>query len=251
MKSATQPIISLHHIFFQYRTEEILEDINLDISPGDFVGIIGPNGGGKTTLLKIVLGLLQPTKGFVHLYGQSLSAFHDWTKIGYVSQRASQLNVHLPITVEEVVSLGRVAKRGLFQPLNSTDRQAIQQALERVEMTEYRRHLITELSGGQQQRVLIARALAADPDVLILDETTAGVDSESQEQFYQLLTKLNKKGLTLLIVSHDIDVILNEVNQVACINKRLVFEGSPEKFVAGKYLEKMYGKSRKFLIHGH
>jgi len=99
--------------------------------------------------------------------------------------------------------------------------------------------------------VFIAKALASEPELLVLDEPTAGVDSESQEEFYQLLSKLAKSNLTLLIVSHDIDVILNEVNQVACINKRLVFEGSPKTFVAGRYLEKMYGKSRKFLIHGH
>ncbi len=247
----TTPLISLQHVSFRYRTEDVLEDINLNISKGDFVGIIGPNGGGKTTLLKIILGLIKPTNGEVRLYDQPIQEFKTWTNIGYVPQRADQANVQIPITVEEVVSLGRVAKAGLFRRFSHKDRSAVKAALEQVEMSEFKHRLITELSGGQQQRVFIAKALASEPELLVLDEPTAGVDSESQEEFYQLLAKLAKSDLTLLIVSHDIDVILNEVNQVACINKRLVFEGSPKTFVAGRYLEKMYGKSRKFLIHGH
>ncbi len=244
-------ILSLKHVFFRYREEDVLEDINLEISSGDFVGIIGPNGGGKTTLLKIILGLIKPSSGDVTLYDQPIQNFKAWSNIGYVSQRADQAHVQVPITVREVVSLGRVAKAGLFKRLGKADAQAIHKALAEVEMTAYADRLITELSGGQQQRVFIARALASEPEILVLDEPTAGVDSESQEEFYALLAKLAKSNLTLIIVSHDIDVILNEVNQVACINKRLVFEGNPETFVAGRYLEKMYGKSRKFLIHGH
>jgi len=251
VNTSVTPLISLKHVFFRYRTEDVLEDINLDISKGDFVGIIGPNGGGKTTLLKIILGLAKPSSGEVRLYDQPIHEFKQWTNIGYVPQRADQANVQVPITVEEVVSLGRVAKAGLFRRFSEKDRVAVQAALAQVEMSEHKHRLITELSGGQQQRVFIAKALASEPELLVLDEPTAGVDSESQEEFYQLLSKLAKSNLTLLIVSHDIDVILNEVNQVACINKRLVFEGSPKTFVAGRYLEKMYGKSRKFLIHGH
>lgn len=244
-------IISLEHVFFRYRSEDVLEDINLEISAGDFVGIIGPNGGGKTTLLKMILGLLSPSTGEVKLYGQPLSQFRQWSKIGYVPQRADQANLQVPMTVGEVVSLGRVAKVGPLKRFGAADHQAVSQALAQVEMGEFQHRLMTELSGGQQQRVFIAKALASEPELLVLDEPTAGVDSESQEEFYQLLAKLAKSKLTLVIVSHDIDVILNEVNQVACINKRLVFEGSPHTFVAGNYLEKMYGKSRKFLIHGH
>ncbi len=235
-------IVSLKNVFFRYRDEDVLEGINLDISAGDFVGIIGPNGGGKTTLLKIILGLIKPTSGEVNVFDK---------RIGYVSQRADQSHLQIPITVKEVVSLGRVSKAGLFKRFSNADKAAVTKALEQVEMGEYSDRLITELSGGQQQRVFIARALASEPELLVLDEPTAGVDSESQEEFYQLLSKLAKSHLTMLIVSHDIDVILNEVSQVACINKRLIFEGSPKTFVAGRYLEKMYGKSRKFLIHGH
>lgn len=246
-----QPIISLKNVFFSYQDQDVLENISVDIFPGDFLGIIGPNGGGKTTFLKIILGLLQPTKGEVFLYGKPLSAFTGWSKIGYVSQRADQVNTQVPMTVKEVVELGRVAKVGFFHGLTEEDKKIADRSLQQVEMLEFKDSLITELSGGQLQRVFIARALASEPELLFLDEPTAGVDSESQEDFYKLLTQLASTGLTLLIVSHDIDVILNEVNQVACINKRLVFEGSPKTFVAGNYLEKMYGKSRKFLVHGH
>jgi zinc transport system ATP-binding protein len=196
---------------------------------GEYLGIIGPNGGGKTTLLKLMLGLLKPQSGTVELFGQSVDKFNDWPRIGYVAQRATSADTKLPITVEEVVTLGRVARAGLFRRLKAADRAAINQAMEKVGIADLRKRLITELSGGQQQRVYIAKALAADPEILILDEPTVGIDVKSQDEFYQLLKTLNQtERLTLVMVSHDIDVIVSEVSKIACINETLVYHGSPQ-----------------------
>jgi zinc transport system ATP-binding protein len=246
------PLISLKDVSFRYTAEDVLEGITLEIHKGDFVGIIGPNGSGKTTLLRIILGLLKPQQGSVSLFDQPLSQFHEWWRIGYVPQKAIHIEAQFPVTVAEVVAQGRFARVGLLHRLSQKDKEAIDHALEVVGMRETRDRLIRELSGGQQQRVFIARALASEPELLILDEPTAGVDIESQEEFYKLLAQLKReKSLTLVIVSHDVDVVVNEVNQLVCINKRLVYHGSPKKFITGEYLEKLYGKERRLILHGH
>lgn len=245
-------LINIDNISFSYNGVNVVEKVSLQVKHGDYLGIIGPNGSGKTTLLRLILGLLKAQSGKIALFEQDVAVFKDWTKIGYIPQKATQFETRFPITVEEVVSLGRIAKKGLFGKLNQQDKEVISQTLKMVDLINFREKLITELSGGQQQRVFIAKALACQPDLLILDEPTVGVDVESQEKFYDLLSNLNKKeGKTVIIVSHDIDVITNEVNTVACINKHLIYHGKPKQFIKSDYLEKLYGKSRKFIIHGH
>ncbi len=249
-------LVHFDHVHFAYSGEDVLSDISLDINKGDFLGIIGPNGSGKTTLLRLMLGLLKPQKGSLSLFGTSISQFKQWSRIGYVPQKATQFETKIPVTVGELVALGRVGKAGLFHRLNQGDLVSIQKALESVGMEKYSDRLVTELSGGQQQRVFIAKALASEPELLILDEPTVGVDIEVQDEFYQLLAELNKSSLnnnplTLIIVSHDIDVIVNEVNKVACLNKTLVYEGTPKDFIKEDYMEKLYGKTRKFILHAH
>jgi zinc transport system ATP-binding protein len=248
----TFPLIQLKDVSFMRNNEPVLDHISLNIEAGEYVGVIGPNGGGKTTLLRIMLGLIKPTAGQVKLVGASPDRFRDWWKIGYVPQKAASFDARFPITVEEVVMLGRVSKLGIGRRPSSTDRQAVSQALEQVDMAGYRHRLITELSGGQQQRVFIAKALAAGPQVLILDEPAVGIDVKSQDRFYQLLSNLNKQsGLTLVMVSHDIDVVVNEVTKIACINETLVYHGSPKDFMKDDYMAQLYGKARKFILHGH
>ncbi len=249
-------LVHFEHVHFAYNGEEVLSDISLDIDKGDFLGIIGPNGSGKTTLLRLLLGLLHPQQGRISLFNTAVQNFHNWTKIGYVPQKATQFESKIPVTVREVVGMGRVAKAGLFKRLSLNDYHAIDSALEAVGLKNFDERLITELSGGQQQRVFIAKALANEPELLILDEPTVGVDIEVQDEFYQLLAELNKNSLnrnplTLIIVSHDIDVIVNEVNKVACLNKTLVYEGTPKDFIKEDYIEKLYGKTRKFILHAH
>ncbi len=245
-------IIHAEEISFQYRHDHVLDHVSFDIHQGEFVGIIGPNGSGKTTLLKILLGLLQPQTGVLTVFDKEVKVGQHSDRIGYIPQKVTQLETRFPITVEEVVMLGRVGRKKLWQRMNSDDSLAVEQALSEVQMLPLRHRLITDLSGGQQQRVFIAKALAAQPELLLLDEPTVGVDVESQEEFYALLAKLHReKGLTIVIVSHDIDVVMNEVDTVLCLNRTLVYHGTPKEFIKEDYLEKLYGKERRFILHNH
>ena len=247
-----QTIISIADVSFAYREEPVLSRVSLDIIRGDYLGIIGPNGGGKTTLIKLMLGLIRPTTGSISILGRPVSEFREWSRIGYVPQKATSIEARFPFTVAEVVAFGRVGRAGLFRRLGTEDRKAVAAALEKVGMLERRRALISELSGGQQQRVFIAKGLVSGPDILLLDEPTVGVDVQSQDDFYHLLSHLNaEQGITLVVVSHDIDVIAKEVRSVACLNQTLICHGSPQQFITGDYMEKLYGKGRKFILHGH
>ncbi|PWU22935.1 zinc ABC transporter ATP-binding protein [Candidatus Cerribacteria bacterium 'Amazon FNV 2010 28 9'] len=248
----SKTIIKLENISFQYGETSIIEGVNLSIHDGDYLGIIGPNGGGKTTLLKIMLGLLKPSSGTVTLFNIPLSHFHAWKDIGYVPQKALYIDQYFPATVEEVVSMGRFGQKKIFQPLGSDDRIAIQQALEQVGMWQFRTRLIHELSGGQQQRVFIARALAGNPKVLVLDEPTVGVDSTTQHEFYTLLKTLNQEmGLTLVLVSHDLEVVAHETTEVACINKTLLYENNPHEMIAHGNIQALYNEHLQFITHNH
>ncbi|MBI5452876.1 metal ABC transporter ATP-binding protein [Candidatus Gottesmanbacteria bacterium] len=247
-----EPIIKLETVSFSYNGGKIIDRISLEIKRGDYVGIIGPNGGGKTTLLRLVLNLLEPQSGLVYLSGQPVSQFREWSMIGYIPQKATQFETRFPITVGEVVSLGTVARKGMFRRSDKADEKSVENALHIVGMEEFKSKLITELSGGEQQRVFIAKALASEPDLLILDEPTVGIDLESQEKFYELLQNLNQRmGKTIIIVSHDIDVTVNEVSVLVCINRSLIYHGEPKQFIKKDYLEKLYGKGRRFILHGH
>ncbi|OGE30995.1 zinc ABC transporter ATP-binding protein [Candidatus Daviesbacteria bacterium RIFCSPHIGHO2_01_FULL_44_29] len=248
----TANILEIDNVCFNYGKEEVLHDISFNIHRGDYLGIIGPNGGGKTTLLRIVLGLIKPQCGQIRLFGQDIKNFKDWSKIGYVPQKHVDFQVKFPATVKEVVSMGRFGKRGLFKALNSEDSRHIKRALAAVNMTEYQDRLISDLSGGQQQRVFIARALAGEPQILFLDEPTAGIDFQTQEEFYALLKKLNKDlGLTLVLVSHDIGVIASEVTEVACINKKLIYYGQLQELRKKHLLDIFYGEGISHLAHQH
>ncbi|TSC87672.1 MAG: zinc transport system ATP-binding protein [Microgenomates group bacterium Gr01-1014_16] len=234
------PIVQLEDITYSYNHEPAVEGVTLSIDQGDFVGFIGPNGSGKSTLIKIILGLLKPDKGKVYLFGTKVEKFSDWEKIGYVPQKAGLMPVKFPITVGEIVAL------------SAKNKSAANSALEAIDMRKHKNSLITELSGGQQQRVFIARALATQPQLLILDEPTVGVDAEAQSGFYDLLKHLNEtKKLTLILVSHDVDVVAHEVKTIVCINKNLVCHGPPKDIISGDFINQLYGKHLKFVVHGH
>lgn len=245
-------IIEVEHVSFAYSDEDVLHDINLNIHQGDFLGVIGPNGGGKTTLLKIMLGLLRPSAGVVRLFGQDLRDFHDWKRIGYVPQKATDFDPAFPATVKEIVAMGRYAQRGLFHFLTKKDYALVDKALDQVEMRSYQNRIIGDLSGGQQQRVFIARALASEPEAILLDEPTVGVDQKTQEDFYALLARLNKDlSLTLVLISHDIDVVASQATEVAWINRRLIYYGTPEEFVKENRVADLYGQGVKIILHEH
>jgi zinc transport system ATP-binding protein len=227
-------IISLQNVSFSYHSEMVLRDISLEIHRGDYVGIVGPNGGGKSTLLKVILGLLKPTKGKITLF--------DHSKIGYVPQK-TVFDTNFPITVEEAVAMGRYGKRGLFRLLQREDYEKVQKALKQVDMEAFCKRQVSDLSGGQQQRVFIARALAAEPEIIILDEPTVGVDIKTQKHFYTLLRKLNNElALTLVLVSHELDIVAHEATELGYINRTMEFYGDPKIFVKGDYFKDLIGK---------
>lgn len=244
-------LMELSHVSFAYDREPVLQDVSLTVGKGDFLGIVGPNGSGKTTLLRIILGLQQPQGGQVRLFGHDLTAFRQRWRIGYVPQKAASYNSGFPASVREAVLTGRIPQRGLFRWLTRADRRLADEALDRVGMLPYANRPIHALSGGQQQRVFIARALASQPELLILDEPTVGVDTAAQEQFYVLLRRLRQEvGMTIILVSHDIGVVTAEVSHLACLNRRLFFHGPPGQFDA-HHLTDLYGHPVAVVSHSH
>lgn len=244
------PVVSVQNVSFAYTDNAILDKISFDIQPGEYVGMVGPNGGGKTTLLKIMLGLLKPSAGSVTLLGNSLIHSQDRSRIGYVPQRSQVDDYVFPATVGEVVMSGRTAQIGIFSRPSKSDKAAVKRAMKTADVShlEYRR--IGTLSGGERQRVMIARALAGDPAVLMLDEPTAAVDAPNQEAFYEFLRKLHDQGLTIILVSHDIDIVMHEVDTVLCLNKHLICHGPAEQVLGHDDIHKTYGHHAK-VVHKH
>ncbi|MFC1510283.1 metal ABC transporter ATP-binding protein [Candidatus Omnitrophota bacterium] len=237
-------IIELEDVSVQMNGTCILNQVNLKLVAHDFLGIIGPNGGGKTTLLKAILGLIPPSKGKVTVLGTSPYAARK--KIGYVPQ-LNNANVSFPITVLEVVLYGRLSHLKLLKRFGAKDVEYALAALETVRMLDSKDVQIGELSGGQRQRVFIARALCCEPEVLLLDEPTAHVDSLMQGELFELMNEL-KKRLTILLVTHDVGVISSYVNKIACLNKKLFFHDSKEIFKED--LEEVYQCPVDLIAHG-
>ncbi|MDB5238091.1 MAG: abc transporter ATP-binding protein [Candidatus Kaiserbacteria bacterium] len=224
-------IIEVSDISFSYGATQVLKDITLSIHRGDYLGIVGGNGAGKTSLLKIILGLLSPQKGKVLLFGQDIREFKDWSKIGYVPQKVTNFDPNFPATVREVVLMGRYGRRGLMHRVTEEDRTEARKALEQVEMWEYKDRQIGDLSGGQQQRVFIARALAGKPEVIFLDEPTVGVETHIKDEFYALLRKLNEDlHLTVVLITHDIESMAHEAMHIACIDHTIFFHDSIDAY---------------------
>lgn len=248
------PVVSLKNISFAYDNKSVLDNVNLDIQHGSFMGMVGPNGGGKSTLIKIILGQLKPDNGSVHLFQQPLSTFKDWTRIGFVSQKANSFNKGFPATVYEVVSMGLTAKVGYFRFFKKKHKTKILEAIEQVGMSDYTYQNISHLSGGQQQRIFIARALVNDPDLLILDEPTVGVDFQNVNRFYELLHQLNEeRHITLLLVTHDTGAMTEHATDIVCLNKHLHFHGETEKYNAltEEDLSRIYGHPVHIVKHNH
>jgi len=223
-------ILELKNISFSYSNNTILKNISLVIEKGDFIGLIGPNGSGKTTLLKIILGILPIQKGTILINGKPKEKFTDWPKIGYVPQKATNIEVQFPATVKEVVAMGLLSGKSFPKIFNNEDSKKIIEALKKVNMDGYANRRIGELSGGQQQRVLIAKAMISNPQIVFLDEPTTGIDALSQQNFYDLLGELNNNGVTIVLVSHDIGRITKYVTKIASLNQKLEFYGTHSEF---------------------
>lgn len=213
-----EQIIKLKNVTFGYQDNIILNNINLDINKGDYVGIIGSNGVGKSTLLKLMLNEIKPLDGSVDIFGAPINEFKDWKKVGYVNQKANSFVSSFPATVQEVVAMNLSSKIGLFRSINKNHLKEVDRVLELVGMEENKHKLIGELSGGQQQKVFIARSLVNSPEILFLDEPTVGIDLHAQDEFYTLLSQLNKRlNLTIVMISHDISIIKHEVKKLVCL----------------------------------
>jgi zinc transport system ATP-binding protein len=208
--------------------EQVLKGVSFCIHAGEFVGLIGPNGAGKTTLVRTLLGLQRYQTGNVKVATR---------RIGYIPQRATMHQSQVPMSVLEVVRLGSAERA--------------HQALQETGMADDAAKPFAELSGGQQQRVLIAKALAGNPDLLMLDEPTTGIDERSQKEFYRILQHLQTQGITIVMVSHDIDAVLQLVTRVLCVNGSILYDGPPEHFEADKYLPKLYTAQHRLLHHRH
>jgi zinc transport system ATP-binding protein len=237
-------------VTFAYGDRPVVEDVTLDVAEGAFLGVVGPNGSGKTTLLELLIGLRRPDDGSVTLFGEPAHRFDDGERIGYVPQSVTTANDGLPITVEEVVRMGRYPHRWIGR-FDADDRRAVRTALDRVGIANLADRRVGRLSGGQRQRVFIARALAAEADLLALDEPTVGVDAESRAAFYDLLHDLNDDGLTVLLVEHDIGVVTIHATEVACLDRTLFFHGDPDTFVETDALAEAYGDSHGVVRHEH
>lgn len=242
-------VVDVANVGFAYDDRPVLEDISLSVEEGEFIGLIGPNGSGKTTLVKIMLGLMRPDSGSVSLFGQPAASFSDGTRLGYVSQKSTESDQVMPITVREVVRMGRYPHAGLRR-LTSEDARIVDEALARVGITDLADKRIGRLSGGQKQRAYIARALACEADLLALDEPTVGVDADSRDAFYDLLEELNGQGITILLIEHDIGVVTEHVDTVVCINRTLYHHGSTESFLEGDALTRAYGGGSRPLARG-
>jgi len=228
----------------------VLKDVNLIIPKGTFLGLIGPNGGGKTTLLKCVLGLIKPVKGKVTVLGHPPAHVKPKGAIGYVPQNPIA-DLDFPVSVYDVVMMGRYSMIGPFRKASVTDREIVMRVLKQVGMSALKARPIGHLSGGQQQRVFIARALSSEPKILLLDEPLTGVDTRAQNEFYQLLGALKRDlSLTLVLVSHDIGVIPYYTEEIACVNQRIHLHGKPEEVLTHESLREAYGCEVELLVHG-
>lgn len=228
------PIVEIKDLGFAYNGETVLQEVNLTIKAGEFLAMIGPNGGGKTTLLKLILGLLKPDKGTIRVMGRPVPK--AMAAIGYVPQNV-HVNSNFPISVMDVVLMGKRDPKKRWARQSAADHRAALSALEQMDMAAHAQKKIGELSGGQRQRVFIARALVSAPQLLLLDEPTAGIDTKGQADFYSLLQELNRH-ITIVVVSHDLLVISRYIKSVACVNRRLHYHDQAE--ITGEMLETMY-----------
>lgn len=234
-------IIQVKDLGFSYNGKSILKRINLSVFERDFVSIVGPNGGGKTTLVKVLLGLLKPDYGVVRIFGEV--AKEARTRIGYMPQYLNYDHL-FPVKVMDVVLMGRLGRGSIF--IHKTDRSKALDSLDKVGLRDLHKEPFANLSGGQKQRVLIARALVSSPELLILDEPTSSLDQESEKNFYSLLKKLNEK-LTIIIVSHDIAFVSEYVNRIFCVNRNLVEH--PVGIHAEEEICSLYGHHMNIVCH--
>lgn len=240
--------IDIQNLNVKYRNNLVLQDIHLKVKPETIVSIVGPNGSGKTTLLKTILGLVEPGKGTIKIWHHSPRQATEKGWIGYLPQ--TDQSIQLPVRARDVVAMSRYAKQKHLPGLSERDHSIITSSLKMVDMDSHQNDHFGSLSGGQKQRVLIARALALEPRLLILDEPSTGLDTVAQDQFYEILCCLrDKEKLTILMVSHDIGTVSGIVDQIACLNRKIHFHGPPQEQIPTETLKNVFGKNVHFIVH--
>ena len=222
-------VLEVDDVTFSYSGRPAVESVSFSVAEGEFFGLVGPNGSGKTTLLKLLLGILRPDSGRIAVFGESIDEFNAGERIGYVPQQSTRRGRTMPLTVREVVAMGRYPHRP-FGRFGDDDTVAIDEALQQVDIDSLADRRLSRLSGGQQQRVLLARAVAAEADLLVLDEPTVGVDREARESFFGLLDRLNSQGLTTVLVDHDLQTVVEHADRIACLNRSLSYLGPAAEF---------------------
>jgi len=244
------PIVQVENLNYTVDKIEILKNISFSINRGDYLAIVGPNGGGKSTLVNTILGINKTFRGKISLFNKEISSFKDWKKIGFVPQRVIEVDSKFPITVLETIKLGRMQHFKKFWKNHTRDYEIIDEVMKSLSILDLKNRLIGELSGGQKQRVMIARALVSEPELLFLDEPNTGVDMETQREFYSILKKLNKEnGLTIIFITHDIGVIEDSINSLMSINREILKSDKPRTIFNCQVMREVYGINSH--LHNH
>jgi zinc transport system ATP-binding protein len=230
VEGACPPVV-VRTVSHEFAGQPALQSVSFQIGRGELLALVGPNGAGKSTLLRVMLGLLAPTAGEAQLFCHPALSFHDWQRVAYVPQQAVAFDAQFPVRARELVLLGRIPNRRLARRFSAEDREAAEWAMEVCGVEELGPKRAGDLSGGQKQRVLIAKALARKPELLLMDEPTAGVDAESQERLFDLIDHLNAKlGVTVALVTHDHGIVRERVQRVLALNVKIEFAGSPADY---------------------
>lgn len=235
-------VLSVENLSFGYGPTEILGHVTFAVEKGDYVILAGPNGAGKTTLIRTILGLTGRYEGRVELFGQGLSGFAGWGKIGYLPQRVNAFNPLFPATVREVVGLGLLSQKAFPRRLTRNDEIKVRQTLEQMGVVDLKDMPVGELSGGQQQRVFLARALVSNPELLILDEPSTALDPQARENFLESIGKLNREqGITVILITHDTDLIGKRATKVLYLDRRVVYYGPSADLCNSPEMSRYYG----------
>jgi zinc transport system ATP-binding protein len=246
------PVLEVTNLHVARSNSPVIEDANFTIQRGDYVGIVGPNGGGKTTLILALLNILPRTKGTIRLFGMDIDSFSHWEKVAYVPQDAINFDPHFPLAVRELVALGRVNRNNIGRTLKHGDWDAVDESIDFMGLSNIADRRIGQLSGGQKQRVFVAKALVRKPEIIFLDEPIIGVDAKTQEKFFKKLSDLNvKRDITILLVTHDLTAVFCRMSKVICMNRLANVAEISEDLEPGEFLRKAYGEHFHFVFHKH
>ena len=248
----TEAVIEVDSLNVARKGRRIIEDASFTVGRGAYMGVVGPNGGGKTTLLQAILGIIPHESGSIRILGTPIEEFDEWSRLAYVSQHSISFDERFPINVRELVGLGRINRGNLAKPLKKEDWAKVDEVLGFMGISDLADRRLGHLSGGQKQRVFVAKALVRDPEVLILDEPVAGVDAEAQELFYMKLSDLNsRQGTTIVIVSHDLAAVFCRMSDVMCVNRKVYTSPISPDADPNEALQKAYGEHFHFVFHEH